>query len=773
MSAHASGTLGNPIGVATLAVTNGAIDGEPFDRLQAQVNLSDRLVSIPDAYITAGSARVDLSAELQHPQESFTTGSLHASVKSTPVDLARFQSALKQWPGTSGQAQIQAELRGVLSENSRGGATKNEFALGLVNADVSLRRLRFEGQSYGDLTATARTNAQTVHYDLVSDFAGSSIHANGHTKLAPGYPTEAEVNISKLPIERVLTVAKATDIPARGLLSASGHITGTIDNPQGDLNLGLVSATLCGEPIDSAKVRLIYLPGSIEAQQAEIVAGKARITLAARFDHPAGNLRSGAMQFHLDSSGIDLARIRNVQKVRPGLGGKFKIAGDGKARLEESGTPVSLQELNLNVSMTGVSANQKVFGDLTLIANTTGSQLNVSLDSNLANASIHGDAGTQLGGDYPMHGSLKFANVTWSRIRQLLGSDSVEPATFEAVADGQLSASGPAKKVAEWRGTAEITRFSVKTVPGPETVAKSVVFENQGPLTATLDRGVARITSLRITGPQAELLASGSVSTESKALDVTLSAHANLAVLQNFSRDVTSSGNITLAAGVRGTADKPLVSGKLELQNASVNYAAVPNGISNANGVVLFNGSNASFRNLTAQTGGGALTLGGFASYSDTLRFGLRVNATNVRVRPQQGVSLVLDSNLSFTGSLQRSELTGTATVNQVTYAPQSDFGSILTRAAPPVQAASAPSPLLDNMRLDIRVRTSPSMAIQASLAQNLQSDADLQIRGTLSQPGVLGRVTLSEGQLVFFGSSYTVNSEQSPSTILCGSSLS
>jgi translocation and assembly module TamB len=201
------------------------------------------------------------------------------------------------------------------------------------------------------------------------------------------------------------------------------------------------------------------------------------------------------------------------------------------------------------------------------------------------------------------------------------------------------------------------------------------------------------------------------------------------------------------------------VSGKLQLQNASVNYAPVPNGISNANGVVLFNGSSASFRDLKAQTGGGAITLAGFASYRNGLRFGLRANATNVRVRPQQGVSLLVDSNLSLTGSEQRSELSGTVTVNQVTYAPQSDFGSILTRAAPPVQAPEAPSPMLDNMRLSIRVRTSPSMAIQASIAQNLQSDADLQIRGTASQPGVLGHVTLSEGQLVFFGSSYTVNS--------------
>jgi translocation and assembly module TamB len=74
------------------------------------------------------------------------------------------------------------------------------------------------------------------------------------------------------------------------------------------------------------------------------------------------------------------------------------------------------------------------------------------------------------------------------------------------------------------------------------------------------------------------------------------------------------------------------------------------------------------------------------------------------------------------------------------------------------VQAASAPSPLLENMKLDVRVRTSSGMAVQASLAENLQADADLRIRGTAAQPGVLGRVTVSEGQLVFFGSEYTVD---------------
>jgi translocation and assembly module TamB len=164
-------------------------------------------------------------------------------------------------------------------------------------------------------------------------------------------------------------------------------------------------------------------------------------------------------------------------------------------------------------------------------------------------------------------------------------------------------------------------------------------------------------------------------------------------------------------------------------------------------------------QSLTAESGGGKITMGGFVAFRDVVRFGLRANAANVRVRPQESVSTVLDGNINVTGTTQASMVSGTITVNQVSYTPQSDFGSILSRSAPPVASSPAPSPLLDNMKLDIRIRTSSSMAVRTSMAQNLQADADLRIRGTASQPSVIGRVSITEGELVFFGSTYTVNS--------------
>jgi len=309
------------------------------------------------------------------------------------------------------------------------------------------------------------------------------------------------------------------------------------------------------------------------------------------------------------------------------------------------------------------------------------------------------------------------------------------------------------------RGMLRLTRVQLRTIPEPQSAGTPIVIRNEEPITATMDRGVVRLEDLHLTGPQTDLRVSGTVSLQARTLEATLNAKANLGLLQQFNPDVVSSGELVLAAAVRGTTAKPLVNGRLDLHDASLNYKEIPNGITNANGVVLFNGNNASVQSLTAELGGGKLTVGGFIGYGDAVRFGLRANAANVRVRPQQGVSAVADADLQVTGGTQASVVSGTVMIDQVAYAPTTDFGSILSRSAPAVESPIAPLPLLENMKLDIRVRTSSSLAVQAALAQNLEADANLRIRGTVSQPRVLGRVSITEGQLVFFGSTYTVNS--------------
>jgi translocation and assembly module TamB len=46
----------------------------------------------------------------------------------------------------------------------------------------------------------------------------------------------------------------------------------------------------------------------------------------------------------------------------------------------------------------------------------------------------------------------------------------------------------------------------------------------------------------------------------------------------------------------------------------------------------------------------------------------------------------------------------------------------------------------------------------KTTLAENIQADADLRLRGTPDAPGMLGRVDVTQGQIIFFGSRYTVD---------------
>jgi translocation and assembly module TamB len=64
---------------------------------------------------------------------------------------------------------------------------------------------------------------------------------------------------------------------------------------------------------------------------------------------------------------------------------------------------------------------------------------------------------------------------------------------------------------------------------------------------------------------------------------------------------------------------------------------------------------------------------------------------------------------------------------------------------------------MLANMRLDIRVVTASDVRVVTSYVQKLNLTGNLTVRGTAAQPGVTGKILLTDGQLAFFGNTYDV----------------
>lgn len=748
-SANISGTIGNPSGTVTAQVNNGSIDGEPFDEARLQVNLGDQLVTIPAAYIHAGAGSVDLSAQFRHPRDSFTKGHLQASVRSSNIDLSKTTATHGHASDASGIVKIDADVTGDLN--------KGQFLPSAVTANASGRALRFEGEDYGDVQAKASTSGQTVAWNFNSDFAGSSIRANGSTELVRDYPTTADATVGSLNVEKALAAAKRTDIPVRGILAGSVHFSGTIQNPQAEANLNLTRGAIYDEPVDELRLNAAYMPRSIDVTQLRAVSGPSRIELTAHYDHPAGDLLAGDARFNIESSRIDLSRIRNLQSRRPGLAGVLQISAHGDGTLVHGEPRVQLHDAAINISATGLAAQGKAFGDLKLTANSApGNKVEFALDSDLAGASIHGRGNAALTAGYPVDAQVSFNNVLYSHFANLLGEARDTFRSAEIATDGQVTVNGPVLNQRQLRATVQLTHLDLTASQGPGS--KPVAIANQGPVVVALNQGQIRIQSAHLAGEGTDLQASGSVSLTDRTLALKLGGQANLDVLSKFNRNIYSSGAIDLAATVRGTFSQPLADGQLTLRNAAFNYAGLPAGLSKANGRIALNGNGATVQSLTAEAGGGKITLSGFASYSDKLRFSLQMNATRVRLLIQQGVSVTANTNVQATGSSAGSVVSGTAVVDQVYYNPHTDIGALLSRATPVVENLSAPSPLLEKMKLDIRIRAASSLTVQAQMAENLSATMNLHVQGTAARPSLLGRITVNQGQLVFFGATYTIN---------------
>jgi translocation and assembly module TamB len=99
---------------------------------------------------------------------------------------------------------------------------------------------------------------------------------------------------------------------------------------------------------------------------------------------------------------------------------------------------------------------------------------------------------------------------------------------------------------------------------------------------------------------------------------LTVRANTSLVLLQDIGRNIHASGSVSADAVVRGRFSQPLANGTVQLKDASVNVESLANGISNANGVIALSGSRADVRNLTAESGGGKLTLSGFATLTES-----------------------------------------------------------------------------------------------------------------------------------------------------------
>jgi len=161
---------------------------------------------------------------------------------------------------------------------------------------------------------------------------------------------------------------------------------------------------------------------------------------------------------------------------------------------------------------------------------------------------------------------------------------------------------------------------------------------------------------------------------------------------------------------------------------------------------------------LRGVSGGGTVTLDGFATLSLTPRFDLRVGVDQVRVRYPLDFTSILSGTLRLEGTSDRSQLHGDLTLGQVLATENKPWlNQIMQPAAPfEVPAPSTVSPLANSIRLNIRV-TSPTPVRLQVQDLRLTADADVRLEGSLANPVSVGAVHFLNGEAIVRGNRFTL----------------
>jgi translocation and assembly module TamB len=613
---------------------------------------------------------------------------------------------------------------------------------GTLTLSPESAQLRDASLSRGPLRSRFDATLNLVHWQPSST---SAISARG---------TVRDANVAE-----ILTRLGQKSVSANGTLNASAQVSGTLGDPRASGQIEVIKGAVSGEAFDRLTANINYDARQIEASAGQLTVGTRRATFDLVFDHSPGVLDAGRLRFSLDTNTLPLDQFVSLAKLQPDLRGTAQVSAKGAIELAHA--KARLDSLNADLTAHALVVSGMHFGDTHVTAQTEGGNnkmpvLRVRLDSGVANSAIHGQGEWRLEGDYPGTANIRFSRLDLVELRNWLApAQSGETAPFQGFAEGEVAVSGPALEPERMKEELRVENFQI----GPKGTTVFTL-HNAGPLVATAASSVVTIDSAHLTGQSTDLTIGGRVLlNQANSLDLRASGRVDLTLLRTFNTDITSAGQASFEANVRGRAADPQVNGRAEIRDASFSYAALPNSLTNTRGVILFAGNRATIQTLTAETGGGQVQFSGFAGYpAGRALFGLHAETRGVRIRYPEGISTVSNANLDFNGNSDRSTLAGTISVSRATFNVQSDFGSLLAKSAEPVQTPSANTGFVGRLNFDVQIQTTADVQVESSLTQGVQAEANLRLRGTASNPALQGRINIFQGQLVFFGTKYAIS---------------
>jgi translocation and assembly module TamB len=520
-------------------------------------------------------------------------------------------------------------------------------------------------------------------------------------------------------------------LPLTGTLGAQIQADGPLHSLAGSGWAQLDDGSLYGEPVKRVRAQGTIANSIITLSSIALSSPAGAVTATGSY-----GLNSHRFQIDAHAAGLDIAKIDRLRREGWSATGKLGFSISGSGAFDDP-------QLQGNATLNDLAIGGESVGSLHLVAHTANHALAYDLTTRIDSAelAIHGQ--TALNGDYATQAKADFSRFN---IDSLLKLAHVRAITGESSLAGTVTVSGPLAHPEQLRGEARIQQL--------EAAIAGVHLKSEGGVHATLANGRVRLDPLHVTGEETDMRAQGTLAiTGTRQLDLAASGSVNLKLAETLDPDLTAGGISTFQVEAHGPLGKPNLQGRVDFQNGSVAFEDVPNGLSQLHGTLEFNQDRLNIKSLTAMSGGGPITVGGYLTYQHGLYADLSVTGKGVRIRYPQGVSSLADAAFHLQGPQNNLFLSGDVLITRFTVSPDLDFAALAAQAGA-VQTVTAPDAPTNHVRLDVHVISSPQLNFQNAFAK-LAGDVDLRLRGTVANPSLQGRVSITEGSAIIAGTRY------------------
>ena len=551
----------------------------------------------------------------------------------------------------------------------------------------------------------------------------------------------SELDLEKVPLEAVEQLG-GWKYPVQGLITGQFHghgtraepaLTGVLDVAEGNA-YSVVFNRLRGQlNVTKDEVRLanaelrFFAPGT-EGTGAGIVTGSV-----------AYNFTNQNLTTDLVGASLPLANFRRIKATNLPVNGQLTF------RLKSSG-PVKHPLLDGSFRMVDFQINTEVIGSFEGNLNSDGKEARLTLGSAMSEGALTGGITVGLNDPFPIDGKVSIKNISLDPY--LLSALHLSKFTGHATAGGDVTLKGelqhPESLVVDGNFDHLVLTYG------------NVQLENSGPIHLTSTRDSLKIVSAALKGSDTNAELTGAIQfTGRRSISMKLNGSVDLRLIGGYIPDLGVSGHADINTTVEGTLDRPRITGRVKLNNASARSADFPTGLSNVHGDLIFDANRLFFENVTGEAGGGTLQFTGTVNYSDRpLRYDISAKTDRVRVRYPEGISWLLGAQLRLSGTSNGGLLSGKVQVQRV--ALTEGLESIGALASSSSSGGPSSSSFMRNLQFDVEATSLPDSQMEWPGA-HLEAEANLRVRGTAEHPIMLGHIHVLSGDLYFRDSHYRV----------------